>query len=323
MTAALDGYKSKWGEEVKAAVDEWNAIVDDFYAQDDPRGLSQTRALGEINKFVAKNAVAVGSSGSLPGDMQRLWRSGDRDTYHMEYGFSNMGYETNGALGVKLAAPDREVYTFFGDGTDAAAGIDFSGEKGVAVTKYLVDLIKHENFVVDADGAGMAGLRDGSVSAYFSGTWDTANVKEALGENWAATVAPTYTLNDEAKQIAPFGGSKAIAVNPNSAQPKAASLLAAFLATPEAQLAHYELRNVIPCSVALQANETIKADAVAVAEASTIANTSVVQPLIPEMGNYWGPAETMGNAIYNGEVTLENAAAETEKFNNSLNNSGL
>ena len=49
--------------------------------------------------------------------MQRLWRSGDRDTYHMEYGFSNMGYETNGALGVKLAAPDREVYTFFGDGT--------------------------------------------------------------------------------------------------------------------------------------------------------------------------------------------------------------
>ena len=61
--------------------------------------------------------VAVGSAGSLPGDMQRLWRPGEPGTYHMEYGFSNMGYETNGALGVKLAEPEREVYAFFGDGT--------------------------------------------------------------------------------------------------------------------------------------------------------------------------------------------------------------
>jgi 3D-(3,5/4)-trihydroxycyclohexane-1,2-dione acylhydrolase (decyclizing) len=59
----------------------------------------------------------VGSAGSLPGDMQRLFRPTGRDCYHMEYGFSNMGYEPNGALGVKLACPDREVYTFFGDGT--------------------------------------------------------------------------------------------------------------------------------------------------------------------------------------------------------------
>ena len=119
--------------------------------------------------------------------------------------------------------------TFFGDGTDASKGIDFAGEKGVAVTNYLLGLVANPNFVNDASGAGMAGLRDKSVSAYFSGTWDTANVKEALGENWAATVAPTYTLNGETKQIAPFGGSKAIAVNPNSAQPKAAPLSGLYL----------------------------------------------------------------------------------------------
>ncbi len=52
-----------------------------------------------------KSDIAMGAAGSLPGDMQRLWQSGDSGTYHMEYGFSNMGYETNGALGVKLAAP--------------------------------------------------------------------------------------------------------------------------------------------------------------------------------------------------------------------------
>ncbi len=117
MICALDGYRSRWGNEVAEAIEEWNAIVDAHYAADPAEGLSQTRALGEINAFMQESDIAVGSAGSLPGDMQRLFRPGQRDTYHMEYGFSNMGYETNGALGVKLAAPDREVYTFFGDGT--------------------------------------------------------------------------------------------------------------------------------------------------------------------------------------------------------------
>ena len=214
--------------------------------------------------------------------------------------------------------------TFFGDGTDASKGIDFAGEKGVAVTNYLLSLVANPNFVNDASGAGMAGLRDKSVSAYFSGTWDTANVKEALGENWAATVAPTYTLNGEAKQIAPFGGSKAIAVNPNSAQPKAASLLAAFLATPEAQLAHYEFNGTAPVSSKLLAeNETIKADLSCAAAVNTVANVAVTQPSIPEMNSYWGAAESMANAIVNGEVTAENAEQKTADFNTALNNSGI
>ena len=61
--------------------------------------------------------IALGSAGSLPGDMQRLFRPKARGTYHMEYGFSNMGYEVNGALGAKLAKPDAEVYAFCGDGS--------------------------------------------------------------------------------------------------------------------------------------------------------------------------------------------------------------
>ena len=117
LTAALKDYHYQNGDAVKKARDAWNAIVDDWYMKNDRPGLSQTRALGIINEFMQKKDIAVGSAGSLPGDMQRLFRPGDRDTYHMEYGFSNMGYETNGALGVKLACPDREVYTFFGDGT--------------------------------------------------------------------------------------------------------------------------------------------------------------------------------------------------------------
>lgn len=117
LTGALGDYRSAWTEEPAQARKEWDGIVDQLYAAEPPQGLSQTRALGEINRFMSAKDVAVGSSGSLPGDMQRLWRAGEKGTYHMEYGFSNMGYEVNGAMGVKLAEPDREVYTFFGDGS--------------------------------------------------------------------------------------------------------------------------------------------------------------------------------------------------------------
>lgn len=79
--------------------------------------LSQTRVLGILNELLPKDAIVVGAAGSLPGDMQRMWNSAVPDTYHMEYGFSCMGYEISGALGVKLAEPEREVYALVGDGS--------------------------------------------------------------------------------------------------------------------------------------------------------------------------------------------------------------
>ena len=114
---AMTGYVYPDAGKAKLAIARWNATVDGWYSARQEGGLCQTQALGIINSFMKENDIAVGSAGSLPGDMQRLFRPTGRDCYHMEYGFSNMGYETNGALGVKLACPDREVYTFFGDGT--------------------------------------------------------------------------------------------------------------------------------------------------------------------------------------------------------------
>ena len=64
-----------------------------------------------------KNAIVVGASGSLPGDLQRVWRTRAEDSYHMEYGFSCMGYEIAAALGARMAAPDREVFALVGDGS--------------------------------------------------------------------------------------------------------------------------------------------------------------------------------------------------------------
>ena len=114
---SCDGYKTAYVDEVKKAKAEWDLIVDDYYTKELEDGFNQTLALGIINEFMGEEDIALGSAGSLPGDMQRLFRPKARGTYHMEYGFSNMGYEVNGALGAKLAKPDAEVYAFCGDGS--------------------------------------------------------------------------------------------------------------------------------------------------------------------------------------------------------------
>ncbi|KOR84340.1 3D-(3,5/4)-trihydroxycyclohexane-1,2-dione hydrolase [Bacillus sp. FJAT-22058] len=79
--------------------------------------LAQSTAMIAINDTIDPDSVVVGSAGSLPGDLQRLWHSSVPNTYHLEYGFSCMGYEIAGTLGAKLAHPDREVYAMVGDGS--------------------------------------------------------------------------------------------------------------------------------------------------------------------------------------------------------------
>jgi 3D-(3,5/4)-trihydroxycyclohexane-1,2-dione acylhydrolase (decyclizing) len=111
-------YSSGYKQEIEAAKREWDDIVNSYYyLHEERQGIPQTRALGEINRFMKSKDIAVGSAGSLPGDMQRLFRPGKSGTYHMEYGFSCMGYEINAAVGVKLAEPDSDVYAFLGDGS--------------------------------------------------------------------------------------------------------------------------------------------------------------------------------------------------------------
>ncbi len=139
----LAGWKAPYGNEVKDAQARWKAelerldhmlfsdtpdwtpIINDAnadsakrFAKDLKAGLCQTTVLGALNAWMANTDVAIGAAGSLPGDMQRMWRPRAQDTYNMEYGYSTMGYEVAGALGVKLAiGPDREVYAFCGDGS--------------------------------------------------------------------------------------------------------------------------------------------------------------------------------------------------------------
>lgn len=204
--------------------------------------------------------------------------------------------------------------TLFGDGTDTDAGIDFSGDKAAAVTEYLVDLAANPNFLVDADGSGLAGLGD-SVAALFSGTWDAEAVKEKLGDNMGVAALPTVTIDGKEGQMKSFIGSKAIGVNPNAENQQVAMSLAAYLAGEKAQTAHYEMRNLLPSNI----NISLADDPIATAVTNVMTDTSIMQPLCKEMSNYWSPAENMGKNIQSGEVTKDNAAEKTEEMNTTMN----
>jgi 3D-(3,5/4)-trihydroxycyclohexane-1,2-dione acylhydrolase (decyclizing) len=111
-------YRSGYGTfEIAELRDEWNSEVDRLYGLQHGAGLAQTTAVGVINRTIDPSSVIVCAAGSLPGDLHRLWRASAPKTYHMEYGFSCMGYEVSGAFGAALAEPEREVYAMVGDGS--------------------------------------------------------------------------------------------------------------------------------------------------------------------------------------------------------------
>ena len=136
----LDGYATAYVDEIAKAKADWDKemdrlthisvgkgyspeidahmpkVVEDFL-KSHGEAMAQTTAIWIIRESIPEDAIIVGSAGSLPGDLQRMWTSDSKDSYNMEYGYSCMGYEIAGALGSKMACPDKEVYAMVGDGS--------------------------------------------------------------------------------------------------------------------------------------------------------------------------------------------------------------
>lgn len=200
------------------------------------------------------------------------------------------------------------------NGTDAAAGVDFNKPE---VTETLVNLVKGGKFKDDRDGAGYAAFTEGKAAAMFDGSWDYNNAKDALGDKLGVAQLPVVKIGDSDKQLKAFSGSKAIGVNPNAKNQKAAVDFASYLGSEEAQKAHWELRAVIPTNKNLLTAE-IGNDPLVKAQNDTIDNTSVIQPTITAMGNYWTMGENFGKAIVAGDVTDANAVEQTQSFQDQL-----
>ncbi|MEU8250380.1 3D-(3,5/4)-trihydroxycyclohexane-1,2-dione acylhydrolase (decyclizing) [Nonomuraea sp. NPDC048916] len=131
-----DAYRSRAAELIRA----WDTTVDAAYALDGSP-LPQSAVIGAVNAAAGDDGVVVCAAGSMPGDLHKLWRPSGPGSYHVEYGYSCMGYEIAGGLGVKLAAPEREVFVMVGDGSYLmmAQELVTAVAEGVKLVVVLVD----------------------------------------------------------------------------------------------------------------------------------------------------------------------------------------
>jgi 3D-(3,5/4)-trihydroxycyclohexane-1,2-dione acylhydrolase (decyclizing) len=120
LTEALSGHRvdAAYEAEYRAGKERWDAVVDAVYRADDEHAVpTQTQVLGALDAVVGDDDVVINAAGSLPGDLHKLWRARSPRQYHLEYGFSCMGYEIPAGIGVQQAAPGTPVWSLVGDGT--------------------------------------------------------------------------------------------------------------------------------------------------------------------------------------------------------------
>jgi len=140
---ALEGFavEADYRELAARLHGEWDDEVTRLYGLAHEPLPAQSEVIGAVNTAAAPGDVVVCAAGSMPGDLHKLWRTKDPKGYHVEYGYSCMGYEIAGGLGVKLAAPEREVYVMVGDGSYLmlSSEIVTSIQEGLKLTIVLVD----------------------------------------------------------------------------------------------------------------------------------------------------------------------------------------
>lgn len=205
---------------------------------------------------------------------------------------------------------------FGADGKDPNT-VTFNDANGLAVTNYLIDLVANPKFLDEDQGNVLAAFTAGTLGAACSGTWNAEAFKEALGENYAATKLPTIKLNGEDKQLSNFADFKLIGVNSQTKYPIPAMQLAEYLANEENQKLRFEVRSIAPTNLKLASDPVVLANP-AVAALSLQTSYSTLQSSIPEMGNYWAPAEAFGNELLSGAITKENAQEKLDIFVDSI-----
>ena len=195
LAEAAAGYRvpAAFSAQVDARRAEWIAETDQQTAATDAIPLRQGHVIGVVNEFTRPEDVVVCAAGSLPGDLHKLWRTKQPGGFHLEYGYSCMGYEIAGGIGAKLAAPEREVYVMVGDGSYLmmAQELVTALQEGIKINVVLLDnhgwgSIRALSTDAGADGwgtqyryrNGASGLLDGDTIPL-----DLAANAEGLGMN--------------------------------------------------------------------------------------------------------------------------------------------
>ncbi|MEU0210633.1 3D-(3,5/4)-trihydroxycyclohexane-1,2-dione acylhydrolase (decyclizing) [Streptomyces canus] len=169
--------------------ERWEQRVDACYEADEPDiRPTQPQVLGALDALVDESDVIINAAGSLPGDLHKLWRARSRDQYHLEYGYSCMGYEIPAAIGVKMAAPDRNVWALVGDGTYLMMPTEIvtAVQEGIAIKLLLIQ--NHGYASIGGLSETVGGERFGTAYRYQSddGTYTGAPLPVDLAANVAS-----------------------------------------------------------------------------------------------------------------------------------------
>ncbi|MCR5254866.1 MAG: extracellular solute-binding protein [Acetatifactor sp.] len=202
--------------------------------------------------------------------------------------------------------------TLFGPEGDNPDDCSWNDENGLATVDYLIDLVKNPKYVEDIDGIAGSLFMDGKLGAVSTGNWSGPGFVEALGDDLGAVALPTVTIGGKTAHLSNFADYKCYAVKSNTAFPVAAQQFAEWINNEENQLIRYKECGTTPTVVALQDNAEVASDI------STLAlldqtNYATAQPAISQISQYWTPVATLGTAIYNGEVTSDNAQEYLDK----------
>jgi 3D-(3,5/4)-trihydroxycyclohexane-1,2-dione acylhydrolase (decyclizing) len=190
LGAALGDYSvsDEYRSSTETLATEWDETVSAAYRTDDGAPLNQNQVIGLVNTLSDPRDVVVCAAGSMPGDLHKLWRTRDRKGYHVEYGFSCMGYEVAGGIGAKMAEPDRDVFVMVGDGSY----LMMATELATAVQenlKVIVVLVQNHGFAsIGGLSEALGSQRFGTAYRYRTddGTLDGAKLPVDLAANAAS-----------------------------------------------------------------------------------------------------------------------------------------
>ena len=329
----------------KEVIKDISAAADVFaFASDQTATLVDAGALYRVTKnkeqIIAENTEASISAASINDELYGYPYVSD--TYFMYYDKSKLSEDDVKSIEGIMSKDIEGVSTnfafdtdngwyqtafFFGagcklfgdDGTDPTQ-CDFNNERGYMVGEYLIDLVNNPKYGSNFDDSLVkAGFADGTLAAAVSGTWNAAEIQASLGDNYAATKLPEFTLsNGETVQMGSMANFKIMGVNSETKNPLEAMALAEWLTNKDNQTLRFEKRSFAPTNVEL-ANDTETMNSnIAIGALAQLAKFSTVQTSIPQCQNFWTPAEAFGQEIIAGTCTKDNLQEKLDAYVESV-----
>ena len=190
---------------------EWESETDRLFRGQPSSTLTQAEVIGVLNAALDPRDVIVCAAGSLPGDLHKLWRTRDEKGYHLEYGYSCMGYEIAGGLGVKMAAPDREVVVLVGDGSYLmmAQELVTAVQEGIKLTVVLLDNHGFSSIAGLSESVGCGGFGTEYRRRSSTGQLDGEHVPVDFAANAASLGARAIAAADRASLAAAIAQARA------------------------------------------------------------------------------------------------------------------